>query len=101
MFNMNNTYLRILSSSGLFLGYTVLQVASIFLSLFKSFLKKFFGCNDDKKDVKQVEDLNTDHEKWPSILKINMIAIQDKIKEQDSKIKKLTENVNTLKENQK
>ena len=86
---------------GLFLGYTVLQVASILLSLFKSCLKKSFGCNDDKKDVKQVEDLNTDHGKWPSIWKVNMIAIQDKIKEQDSKIKKLTESVDYLKENQK
>ena len=88
---------------GLFLGYTVLQVASILLSLFKSCLKKIFGCKNDKKDPMQVEDQNNEqsHGKWPSIWKINMTALQDKVKEQDSKIRMLNEEVATLKGNQK
>ena len=87
------------SQIGLFLGYTILQVASTLLSMLKTLLKSIFGCKEDKNANIQVEEQKNDqfHE---NILE-NLKAIHYKIYVQDSNIKLLKNEVTNLKEQTK
>ena len=88
-----------LSQIGLFLGYTILQVASTLLLMLKSLLKSIFGCKEDKSAIIQVEEQKNDqlHE---NILE-NLKVIHHKIYVQDSNIKLLKNEVTNLKEETK
>ena len=87
------------SQIGLFLGYTILQVASTLLLMLKSLLKSIFGCKEDKNEIIQVEDQK--HGPYHENILENLKAIHHKIYVQDSNIKLLKNEVTNLKEQTK
>lgn len=91
-----NTITICLCYIGLFLGYTVLQAASIFLSMLNSVLKSIFGCKDDK--IATVQDKGRMCGLSYHKLQENIKAIHYKIEVQETNLRQLKKVVTSLNE---